>query len=381
MRKKEERAIGRLEGEERFAAILAAAVDGIIVIDGAGTVMVYSPSCERIFGYAADVVLGCNVKMLMPEPYHDEHDGYLEHYLATGEKKIIGIGREVSGRRKDGSEFPMELSVGEYRTGDLRGFVGIVRDVTQRTEAMHELDELRDEFHHALRGVAMNQLASVLAHELNQPLTAVINYAEACTALIESGRPGALESVAQYLERAAEQANRAGEIIRRLREFTKKGDTDRNVEDLNRTVRDACVLGLAGISSAGVEIVFDLAEPIAPVLVDRIQIQQVITNLLRNGIEAMAENGRGVLTVATRPLSDKFVEVSVSDTGTGLPGDVASNLFKPFTTSKPSGMGLGLSICQSIVEAHGGKIEVRTTGPAGTTLRFNLPVANGASGS
>ena len=370
----------KTEGRSLFRTLIATAADGIIVIDAQGIVQVFNAACEALFGYAPREVIGRNVKVLMPAPYHDEHDGYLSHYRTTGEKRIIGIGREVVGRRKDGSTFPMYLSVGEGAIDGAPIFVGIIHDLTQRKkadDALHErearLSQLQSELLHVSRLSAMGQMASALAHELNQPLTAIANYMNAAKRTIGATDDPKIQRAQELMEKAAQQTLRAGTIIRNLREFIEKRETDRAHENLNKVVEEAIALGLAGSADANVRIRVDLDPRLPAVLIDKIQIEQVLINLIRNSIEAMQGMDRRELTIVTKPDEAGFAEIAVSDTGPGLPPEVSSRLFHPFVTTKEKGMGIGLTICQSIVESHGGRIWASPNPEGGVAI--SLPAA------
>ncbi|MFO1058159.1 MAG: PAS domain S-box protein [Dongiaceae bacterium] len=361
--------------ESSLRAVLDTAVDGIIIIDSVGVVRLYNPACERIFGYPAAEVVGQNVKMLMPSPYHEEHDEYVRHYCDTGERRIIGIGREVVGRRRDGATFPMELSVGEARQGAERVFVGIIRDISERHLLRRRMLEMQAELVHVSRLSAMGEMASTLAHELNQPLTAVMNYVTAAQRMVEAPGRFPAPRIAETMGKAIEQAERAGQIIRRLREFIRKGETDRAAADINQVVREAGGLGLIGAREQGIDVRYALSPALPAVLIDRIQIQQVILNLVRNSVEAMHEAPRREIEFRTAVAAGGLVEVVISDTGPGLPAEVMERLFQPFVTTKPNGTGIGLSISRSIVEAHGGHLAPLPR-DAGAAFRFTLPMAD-----
>ncbi|MBI1774029.1 MAG: PAS domain S-box protein [Proteobacteria bacterium] len=484
------------ESTARLEALLATAVDGIIITDALGHVQVYNLACERLFGYPARDIIGKNVKMLMPSPYHEEHDRYIDSYRATGQAKIIGIGREVVGRRKDGSTFPMYLSVGEGRLNDASIFVGVIHDITDRRHAEETRDrlaaivesshdavigkdlngivttwnfgaqslygyaaaemvgkplallappdrqneiseliakvrqgrtvshydnvrvtkdgrqldvsltlspirdaagalvgvstiardvtelrraelrvrELTQEMVHISRLSAMGQLASSLAHELNQPLTAIINYTEAVRHTLANLPTPPPPRIAELLEKAAGQAERAGQIIRRLRGFVEKGEVERSTEQLGAVVEEASALATVGARVDGIRVIIDLAEDLPPIRIDKIQIQQVVVNLVRNAIEALHDAKRRELIIRTAPAEDGYQEVAVIDTGPGLAPAIAEQLFKPFVTTKKTGMGIGLSISQSIITGHGGRIWAEANPNGGTTFRFWLPI-------
>jgi len=377
-RRRGERAAQALtEREAHLRSIYDTAPDALIVIDEAGIVQSYSAAAERMFGWPPSEVLGRNVRMLMPQPYRGQHDGYISHYLDTGERRIIGIGRIVVGERKDGSTFPMELAVGEVRSERGRVFTGFVRDLTERQATETRLQELQSELVHMSRLTAMGEMASALAHELNQPLSAIANYLSGARRLLE--RAGQSEPRAsEALEKAADQALRAGEIIRRLRDFLARGEGERRVESLPRLVQEACALAMVGAKESGVRVQYRFASELDRVVVDRVQIQQVILNLVRNAIDAMAEHPRRELLVSTSPAADGMAVVSVADSGPGVDEAAAARLFQPFVTTKASGMGVGLSISRTIVEAHGGRIWMAPNPGGGAIFSFTLRMARQA---
>lgn len=374
-RKRTEMELRRSEAHLR--SIIEAAPDAVIVIDERGLIETFSPTAERLFGYTAAEVAGKNVKILMPSPHRELHDSYLQRYLSTGERRIIGIGRVVMGQRKDGSTFPMELSVGELNSDGRRRFTGFVRDLTERQTREKRLQELQDELIHVARVSEMGQMASALAHELNQPLAAISNYLQAGARLIDS--PANVPRVRDILRKTSEQANRAGDIIRRLRQFIEKGESERAAESLAKTVEEAAALAFVGAKEASVKTIYQLAHDLPPVWIDKIQIQQVIVNLVRNSIEAMSTTERRELRVRTAAEDGEAVVV-VSDTGPGLPKEIAAQLFQPFMTTKQKGMGLGLSISKSIIEAHGGRLWATPNPDGGVTFTFTVPFARAENG-
>jgi two-component system, LuxR family, sensor kinase FixL len=356
--------------EALLRSILDTVPDAMIVIDKHGLMQSFSAAAERLFGYTAHEVLGRNVNMLMPSPYREAHDGYLARYLATNQRRIIGIGRIVVARRKDGSTFPIELAVGEVKIEGTRLFTGFVRDLTERQERDRRLQEVQAELIHVSRLSELAQMVSALAHEVNQPLSAITAYLKATSRFLESGNQ---QKAVAIVQRATEQTDRASAIIRRLREFVKKGDVERRAEDLAKVIDEAIALAMVGTRNQGVVVRMQLDTPVPPALIDKVQIQQVLFNLLRNAIEAMAVSEQRELTIATLQRDSGWIEVSVSDTGPGLAPHVRGNLFQPFVTTKASGMGVGLSICRSIVEAHGGSLRAEDRPGGGTIFHFTVP--------
>jgi two-component system, LuxR family, sensor kinase FixL len=370
-----------LAREAHLQSILDTVPDAMIVIDEYGVMQYFSTAAERLFGYSSVQAIGKNVKVLMPSSYREAHDGYIERYLRTGERRIIGIGRVVVGERKDGSTFPMELAVGEMQSGNQRFFTGFIRDLTERQKTEARLQELQSELVHISRLTAMGEMASTLAHELNQPLSAIANYLKGSQRLLE-GKPDELSKTLRgALDKAAEQALRAGQIIRRLRDFVSSGETERRVESITKLVEEASALALVGAKERGIRVTFQLDPRADLVLADKVQVQQVLINLLRNAIDAMEGSQRRELVVATRAEDDGMVAVSVADTGSGVASEVAGQLFQPFVTTKRQGMGVGLSISRTIVEAHGGEIWLEPNPEGGTVFHFTVcAVSKGEAG-
>ena len=359
--------------EALLRAILETSPDGLITIDENGIVQSFNPAAERMFGHVAAEVIGQNVSCLMPSPYREEHDAYLARFLRTGEKRIIGIGREVLGQRKDGAIFPMELAVGEVRTGRHRLFAGFVRDVSARQRAEQRVQELQSELVHVSRLSAMGEMASALAHELNQPLTAAINYAETARQVLARRSGDEADQLMSLLEKTVQQSTRAGQIIRRLRQFIAKGETERALEDLNAVVEEASALALIGAGGKGIAVRRHLEKDLPPLFLDKIQIHQVITNLIRNSIDALEGVKRREIVISTGRAGPHAVEIAIVDTGPGLAPEIADRLFQPFITTKPSGLGIGLSICRSIVDGHGGRLWANPNPDGGTIFHVSLP--------
>ena len=369
------------EREARLQSILETAPDAIIVIDHSGVIESYSSAAQRLFGFTADEAVGQNVRILMPSPYRERHDGYLKHYLDTGERRIIGIGRVVVGQRKDGTTFPMELAVGEVMANGRRLFTGFIRDLTERQLNESRMQELQAELLHMSRLSDVGQMASAIAHELNQPLTAILNYVQAARRILQTKGLEIPPKAADAMDKAVGQASRASAIVQNLRSFIQKGETERRIEDLNKVVGEATALGLVGAKETGISVRVDLSAAPLSVFIDKVQIQQVVFNLVRNSIEAMAEGGppRHLLVTATLAESatdGAMAQVAVSDTGPGLAPQIQGQLFQPFQTTKEKGMGLGLSICRSIIDAHGGRLQAVPNAERGVTFHFTLPLAD-----
>ena len=492
---------GRISGD-RFGALFAAAVDPIVLIDREGRITGFNPAAENVFGWREDEVRGERVSILMPGPYRDEHDGYMNRYLDTGQRRIIGIGREVVARRRDGSTFPIDLSVGEFVSGDEHGFVGILRDITGRKaqeaelrrtteelrlifeqtptalaildadgrivdanracesllgfdadtlrgrrhgellaeadrdavdsglaaviagssenlsrdvqyrrrdgsslaallhagiardlagapllaiceivdrsqlfEATREAEDLRTRLAHVARIGTLGEMVSGIAHEVNQPLTAIANYANAARRFVLSGNSDPAE-LAAILDKIATQAERAGQVIRGLRNLTRRRDAVREVLHCAALIAEVARLVDFELRARGWRLVTRITGSLPPVRGDGVQIQQVLLNLIRNGIEAMAESATGdVIEVAASAVDSGAVEICVRDSGPGLARDVEDRLFEPFFTTKAQGMGLGLSICQSLMRAHDGDLRYQRGSSGGAEFIMRLPAA------
>ncbi|WP_366556532.1 PAS domain-containing sensor histidine kinase [Aquibaculum sediminis] len=487
------------EERARLEAVIGTSADAVITIDQKGIVQSFSRVGEKLFGYRASEVIGHNVSMLMPSPDREKHDDYLERYLRTGEKRIIGLGRQVDARRKDGSVFPVHLMVGEVTQAGQRLFTGFIHDMSERVAAeravasernfiaamldttqalvvvldqqgrvvrsnaacqrlsgysagelvgrsilelipdantsLHGLlqsgpfdaqvpnrwegsllrkggevrlvswstaaiqddmgvshylvttgiditenrrsearaQELQHHLYRIGRISELGEMASAIAHELNQPMTAVANYVNASRRMLDGVEDEKAERIIGLMNRAVEQTDRAGQIVRRLRQLIGRGQSELQPTDLNAVVREASGLALIGAREEEIEVSFDLQEDLPPVLADATQLQQIVLNLVRNAVEALQAVDHRRLLVSTGTSADT-VELSVSDNGPGLDPEVAEQLFMPFVSTKANGMGIGLSICRSILDAHQGQIRAEPVEGGGTRFRVSLPV-------
>ena len=363
------------KGGELFRTLLATAIDGIIVIDAEARIQLFNAACEGLFGFASEEVVGRNVKMLMPSPYCDEHDTYIRNYQKTGIRRIIGFGREVLGQRKDGSTFPMYLSVGKGSFDGQQMFVGIIHDLTERRNTERRLQDLQMELLHVSRLSVAGQMASALAHELNQPLTAIVNYSKTARRVLAGVDHPKIPRALELLDKAAAQTMRAGDIIQNLRQFIRKRDAKRSPHNLNMVVEEAMSLSLVGALQSNVQVRATLDPTLPPVMMDKVQVQQALINLISNALDAVQGCDRAALALFTEAGESGTVDFAISDTGKGIADDVLDRLFRPFVTTKEKGMGIGLTISQSIVEAHGGRIWVTPNEDRGVTFHVSLPVA------
>lgn len=352
-------------------SILETVADAMIVIDVEGIILSFNKAAETLFGYSAGEVVGRNVSMLMPSPDREQHDGYIARYLKTGERHILGSSRRVTGMKKDGTTFPHELRVGEAIGGGQRLFTGFVRDLTQQEEAEARLQELQREINHIGRVSEMGTLATAMAHELNQPLMAISNLVQTSADLITDKMDSRTRELAkEALGDAGREALRAGAIVKRLRSFVSRGELERTIENPHSLINDARELLASEATQRNIQLSIDVAEHADDILVDRVQIQQVLVNLMKNAIDSLGKDG--IVRLGMKP-EGSMMAFSVVDDGPGVPANRVERLFEPFSTSKPDGMGMGLSICRTIIEAHGGKIWYEDAHPSGAAFHFTVP--------
>ena len=363
------------EREERLRSITRTAPDAIVIIDESGTIDTVNPAAERLFGYSGAELVGQNVKILMPSPQREAHDTHLARYRETGERRVIGIGRVVVGRRKDGTTFPARLAIGEIELDQGRLFTGFLHDITERENIQRRAGILQQELMHASRLSAMGEMASGIAHELNQPLTAVMNYTRAARRRLDRAEPDPA-SIADLVDKAGQQAERAAEIIKRLRGFIKKDESERRLEPINTVVEEAAALALIGASDRDIELIFSLDDTLPPVLIDRIEVQQVVLNILRNAIEAFEGAGERKIRIATGAASPRQIQVDIRDNGPGLAPGIVDDPFRPFQTTKEDGLGIGLAISRTIIDAHGGRLWAENAPEGGAAFQFLLPVGD-----
>ncbi len=364
----------RLEADAAdFRALLDAAADGIVAIDHEGNVVEFNPAAQRLFGYSAEQVVGRNISELMPEPDRTGHTGYIQRYQKTGEKRIIGIGREVTGRRADGATFPMHLSVGETEGGR---FIGVIRDLSAEKAAEDERRKLTDRLADVDRFSLMGEMAAGLAHEINQPLSAIATYAQAGERMmtLENVDTVALE---ETYRKISAQALRAGQIIQSLRSFVSKQEVREDRLDINETLTNILNLIEADARAEGITVTTEYAAELPPITGDAVQLQQVLLNLTRNAVDAMRgglhrEQG---IRIRTESVDDsQAIRVSVVDHGHGVSRQLADSIFHPFVTTKREGLGVGLAVSRTIIRAHGGDLTYRPNPEGGSVFEFSLPV-------
>jgi two-component system sensor kinase FixL len=355
-------------------AILDAAVDGVVLSDHRGLIQAFNRSAERLFGYTAAEVIGRNVDILMGDADRAQHDGHIARYLQSGVPHIIGRGREVMAQRKGGISFPIFLSVGVLPQGKTPQFLGFIRDLTPEREALSKQQELRERLIAVSRLAMVGEIAAGIAHEVNQPLAAITNYAWACQRLLAAGAPD-ISEVRSALQEIGSQAARAAEIIRRLRRLARGPDMQREAVSVNAMVSELAELARSEAAHYEVRYELDLGADLPPLNIDGGQIQQALLNLLWNAVHALAGSDARPRSVRirTRVTDERHIEIEVCDNGPGVPTALAPRLFEPFFTTKEHGTGLGLPISRTIAEAHQGTLTYRANTPRGACFVMRLP--------
>lgn len=358
-----------------LGALLDAAVDAIIMIDENGAIVSFNNAAETMFGYPAGTVLGEPVQMLMPEPYRSAHPSYIQNYRETGQKKIIGTGRDAFGMHSSGRVFPVWLSVGEARSGSTRRFVGIVRDLSEQRAAEEERRALEARLAHVGRFSLMGEMAAGIAHEINQPLSAIVTYSQAAKRLLD-GKSVDPDALAQAYKGISDQAHRAAQVIENLRNFIRKRDAEKREHDLNAVINDAMSLVLADTDRAGISVTTNFAADLPNVEANAVQLQQVLLNLTHNAVDAMqtpAQRAKGI-EIKTYSPTDTEACFEVRDHGSGVPPQLGEGIFHPFVTTKPEGLGVGLAISRTIVNSHGGALTYNPNPSGGAVFTVSLPV-------
>ncbi|MFK7912451.1 MAG: nitrogen regulation protein NR(II) [Pseudomonadales bacterium] len=361
--------------KENALELLDAAVDAIITINTHGIIESVNSATLTMFGYERTELLGQPLGCLIPEPHRALHQQYIERYLQTGEARIIGIGRELLAQRGDGSVFPMSLAINDIVRGSEHHFAGIIRDLTEQKAALRTVSEQRDRLAQVGRLNTMGEMTASIAHEINQPLTAISMYAQASLRLLEQQDPD-IDKMRAALEKLNTQALRAGAVIERIQRFVSNEEGQREPVDLASLVSELEMLIAADARLHSISLKFAFADNLPQVQCDPIQIQQVAMNLIRNSIDAIegcnAQHGNDIIISIQH--SEPHILLQVSDCGGGIPAAQQDKIFTAFHSTKSTGMGMGLSICRSIVEAHGGKLTFSNNDRNGCTFEMRLPL-------
>lgn len=365
-----------LAGAVAFAgAVVETAAEAVITIDIDGSIETFNRAAQSMFAYSLEEIRGKNVRVLMPEPYHSEHDRYLERYLQSNEAKIIGIGREVRAQRKDGSTFPIHLSVSEVNYHPHRKFVGLIRDMSIQREAERTEREHVEQLAHVDRLNMLGEMAAGIAHEINQPLTALSLFSQAGKRLLDAAK---FDRLPEIFDKLSQHARRAGDIIESMQTMARRGASSREIRECNELFGEVVKLAEAEARFRDINIKLNFAAGLPLINVDAVQIQQVALNLLRNGMEAMRSidcAAGNTIVLKTDLREDGDIEIAVIDSGCGVSDDVAEKIFTPFSSTKDTGMGMGLSLSRTIVTAHGGQLAYKNNDKRGATFFFTLPQA------
>jgi len=367
--------------EDRIHDILASTPDGVVTVDPNGIIESFNEGAEAIFGISAEKAIGWELSRLLPLPALMERVmGIASNAKERGYRSVSGI--ELSAKGPDGIELPVEVTAGWMKSTPHTRYTLVIRDITLRKQHANRLKERESALLHSSRLSVAGEMASGIAHELNQPLTAILAYAQGCKRIVAEGetKGSAPHGLGEAVKEIAEQAERAGQILNRMREFLREGASHLSTIEIEQVVEDTLGLVSSEAMQKGVKLINNVRRDLPPILSDGIQIEQVLVNLVRNGVDAASglEDREAIVSIGAQVVRDGFAMISVSDSGPGVLDSMLPRLFHPFATSKPQGMGLGLSICRTIVEAHGGKLKLTTNGPDGATFSFTVPIKDPA---
>lgn len=360
--------------EEQFHQLVEAAPSAMIMVSPGGEIILVNAQTEVVFGYTRNELVGKSIEILVPEHLRSIHQQHRREYFKSPSPKTLGTDFDLFGRRKDGTPVPVEIGLNPVSTSQGTFVLASVSDISARRAAEVEARQHRNELAHLARVAMLGELSGSLAHELNQPLTAILSNAEAAQRFMER-EPADLDEVRNILHDIVQDDNRAGEVIRRLRLLLKKGELQRNEIDVNETIREVLKLVNSDLLNHNVVVETDLQSGLPAIQADRVQVQQVLLNLIVNGCDAMAQtdlHSRRLL-VRSAPANGDGIEISIADFGCGIPHDQVEMVFTPFFTTKAQGLGLGLSVCRTIVTAHGGKLWATNNHGAGASFHLTLP--------
>lgn len=365
----------RKQAEERFRLVVEASPNAMIIVNGKGEIVLLNPQAEKIFGYAQDELVNCSIEVLIPERFRAAHRDDRSEYFRSASGRMMGAGRDLYARRRDGSEVPVEIGLAPIATPEGTLILASIIDITERRQIESEAAAAHDELAHLSRVAMLGELSGSLAHELNQPLAAILSNAQAAQRVLGHGTENVAE-VREILKDIVEDDKRAGEVIRRLRVLLKKEDVELHSLDINEIVLDVLRLMRSDLLNRIVTASTGLASDLPAVRGDRIQLQQVLLNLVINACDAMIGSPARDRQLDVRTLLvDGHVEVCVADHGKGIPPEDLERIFQPFVTTKLHGIGLGLAVCRTIVNAHAGRIWATNNGTRGATVHFALPVS------
>ncbi|MDD1626243.1 MAG: PAS domain S-box protein [Methylococcaceae bacterium] len=364
------------EREAKLNAIFNASIEGIITVDTSGIIQSANRAVETIFGYSEEELIGCSFNKLM-SPSQNKNRAYdLKNYMQAKAPNVIGLIREVEGIRKDGAVVPLDISLVEFSIDRTNYFTSIVRDVSLRKRQEQQEKEHIEELAHVTRLCLMGEMGSGIAHEVNQPLTAIANYTQACLRFIGVENPD-MDQLGEILFKIHQQALKAGQIIHRVKDFVSHRKIYRSDTDINTLIRDAISFCVTDLKQNNIRLKLELAENLPDVTIDNVQIEQVLINLINNSIDALKsqlQKTQRQLSIQTQLNNDNDIEIRVKDNGPGIDEVQQKKILTPFFSTKPTGMGMGLSISRSLVEANEGVLRFNSKPEKGTTFYFTLPV-------
>lgn len=353
-------------------ALLSAAPDAIIRIDRSGIILDFLGSAPRIFGWPPDEIIGQPVAALMPNPHASLHDNYIDAFLATGERKLPDFGRRLQARHKSGAVFPVEIALSQIHGHSDVEFIGIIRDISRRVERESEIDAMREALDAASLQSALGEFAATIAHELNQPLTAIANYMDALELRLATPSEDNVSIAMELARKTAAQARLGGEIIRRTRRMALHSESEMAMESFHAAIAEAIsIIGKAPAAS-DVSVRLNTFGDDKKSLIDRVQIQQVVVNLVSNALRAVQASETKIVSIVSRQLDDRL-ELVVSDTGSGIPDDDKPKIFNRFFRRSENGMGLGLAVVRRIAAAHGGDVHVGDSPDGGAEFTLTIP--------
>jgi PAS domain S-box-containing protein len=360
-------------GEARHRVVVETASDAVVSIDESGAIILANPATKRIFGYTPEDLIGKPLTVLMPGSMRKFHEAGLKRYLDTGERRLNWQGTEMTAQRANGEEFPAEVSFGEMTTDQGKVFTGFIRDISEKKRADEELQNTHAELARMMRVMTVGQLTASIAHEVNQPLSGIVTNASTCLRMLKSDPPN-IDGARETAQRTIRDGNRASEVITRLRTLFSKKQIEVEPLDLNEVAREVVALVSGELQRNDVILKQEFSDQLPAVYGDRVQLQQVILNLLRNASDAMSNIEDRPRQMALRTeLEDGHIRLSVQDSGVGFTPEVANQMFEPFYTTKPDGMGVGLSVSRSIIEANRGRLWATPNDGPGATFAFSIP--------
>jgi PAS domain S-box-containing protein len=366
----------RKQAEDQFRLVVEAAPNAMIMVNSQGRMTLINTQAEIVFGYAREELVGHPIEMLVPERFRPQHPGHRQGYFCDAQPRFIGGQRELFGRRKDGSEVPIEIGLNPIHTSEGLFVLASVIDISERKRAEQEAARQRNEMAHLSRVTTLGELSGSIAHELNLPLSAILCNAQAAQRILANGKAD-LAEVREILNDIVSEDKRAAEVIHRLRQWLKKDEVQQHPVQINDVVDDVLKLIRSDLVNHKVRVDTELAQHLPTVTGDSVQLQQVLLNLVVNACDAMANchrSKRRLIVHTGIENGSSAVTVSVTDWGVSIPEEKIEQVFEPFFTTKAKGMGLGLSVCRTIIAAHRGKLWAANNPDCGATFHFSLPL-------